>query len=156
MASQTELKALTMLRSIQLTHDMETRHLRKLASMAQEVQFEKDELIYRRGDRGRAVYLIQEGEVVIEMIAAGHGRIVLNTLQAGQFFGWSSLFPFERKMAWTRATKPTQALAFDAGQLLQACRTDHGFEYALTRRAGRDLTERITAARRQLSGSEVV
>lgn len=156
MAWQTELKALTMLRSIQLTHDMETRHLRKLASMAQEVHFEKDEFIYRRGERGRAVYLIQEGEVVIEMMSTGQGRIVLNTLQPGQFFGWSSLFPFERKMAWTRATKPTQTLAFDAGQILQACRADHGFEYALTRRAGRDLTERIAAVRRQLSGSEAL
>ncbi|MCB0208228.1 MAG: cyclic nucleotide-binding domain-containing protein [Anaerolineae bacterium] len=147
MASKTELKALTMLRSIELTRDMETKHLRKLASIAQETAFGGNEVIYRQGDKGKGLYLIQEGEIVIEMDIPGQPRVALNRLGSGQFFGWSSLFPIERKMAWTRAVQPTYALLFDARALQDACRLDHTLEFTIVRRAGRDMVERIKATR---------
>lgn len=151
MASKTELRALTMLRSIELTRDMETRHLRKLASIAQEVAFHEGEIIYRQGDKGKAVYLIQEGEVAIEMDIPGQDQVVMNYLGPGDFFGWSSLFPLEHKMAWTRAFQSTRALMFDADSLRDACRLDHTLEYAIVRRAGRDMVNRIKATRHYLS-----
>ena len=67
MTSQFELKVLTLLRSVDLMRDIETDKLKKLAAIAREVVFEPDQVIYRRGDTGQAVYLIEEGEVVIEM-----------------------------------------------------------------------------------------
>lgn len=150
MASKTELKALTMLRSIELTRDMETRHLRKLAAIAREVTFDPNNIIYRQGDKGSGLYLIQEGEIVIEMDVAGDEYIILNRLGPGDFFGWSSLFPLERKMARTRVIRPTYALLFDARSLLDACRLDHTLEFAIVRRAGRDMVQRIKTTRYQL------
>jgi CRP-like cAMP-binding protein len=150
MTSKTELKALTMLRSAELTHDMETKHLTEMAAIATEVKFEENEIIYRKGSRGQALYLIEEGEIVIETDVPGQGQIVMNRLGPGQFFGWSSLFPSERKMAWTRATKPTWVIAFNANRLQAACRADHELEYAIVRRAGRDMANRIRATRQQL------
>jgi CRP-like cAMP-binding protein len=82
MTYKVELKALAMLRSAELTRDMETRHLRKLASMASEVEFSAGELIYQKGDMGRAVYLIEEGEVVVELAMPGQGRMTINTFGA--------------------------------------------------------------------------
>jgi CRP-like cAMP-binding protein len=150
MTSEIELKALTMLRSVELTHNMETEHLRKLASMASEVEFSEGEIIYHQGDTGRAVYLIEEGEVVVDIAVPGQGQVTINTFGPGQFFGWSSLFPSERKMAWTRALKPTRAIAINASQVRVACRADHGLEYAIIRRAARDMIDRIKACRQQL------
>lgn len=46
MTSQTELKALTMLRAVSLTCDLEIKHLKKLAAMAREVEFAAGEIIY--------------------------------------------------------------------------------------------------------------
>jgi CRP-like cAMP-binding protein len=151
MTSKVELKALTLLRSVKLTGDMETEHLRKLAAMAKEVEFSEGEIIYRRGDRGQALYLIQAGEVIIETDVPGQDPVTLNILGPGQFFGWSSLFPPEHKMAVTRAVKSTRAMAIDANQLRSAWRADHGFEYAIVRRAGRDMAARIKAIRQQLA-----
>ncbi|MCB0166893.1 MAG: cyclic nucleotide-binding domain-containing protein [Anaerolineae bacterium] len=151
MASKTELKALTMLRSIELTRDMETRHLRKLAAIAQEITFHEGEFIYRQGDKGKGLYLLQEGEVVIEMEVPGQNQVVMNYLGPGDFFGWSSLFPLEHKMAWTRALQSTRALMFEADSLRDACRLDHTLEYAIVRRAGRDMVNRIKATRHYLS-----
>lgn len=152
MTSKLELKVLTLLRSVELTRGMDTDQLKKMASMAREVEFEAGKLIYKRGDAGQAVYLIEEGEVVIEMDVPGHGLMVMNTLGPGNFFGWSSLFPSERKMAYTRATKQTRAIAFDAHILREACKSDHDFEYAIVRRAAESTASRIKANRMQLMG----
>jgi CRP-like cAMP-binding protein len=153
MTYKVEFKALEMLRSVELTRDMETKHLKKLASMANEVEFSAGEVIYQKGDMGRAVYLIEEGQVVVEMTVPGQDQVIINTFGRGQFFGWSSLFPSERKMAWTRAATPTQAIAINANRLKAACQFDHNLEYAIVRRAARAMADRILAIRRQLAGT---
>ena len=151
MTSKLELKVLTLLRSMELTQGMETAHLKKLASMAREVEFEAGKLIYRRGDAGQAVYLIVDGEVVIEMDVPGYGLTVMNTLKAGDFFGWSSLFPSERKMAYTRAITHTRVIAFNAVQLHEAFHSNYDLEYAVVRRAANSTANRIRANRQQLA-----
>jgi len=151
MTSKIELNALSMLRSAELTHDMETKHLTAMAGIAVEMEFAQDTIIYEKGSRGQALYLIEVGEVVIETEVPGQGRIVMNRLGPGQFFGWSSLFPLERKMGWTRAAKPTRVIAFNANRLQSLWRANHELEYAIIRRAGRDMANRIKATRQQLA-----
>lgn len=151
MTSKFELKVLTALRASELMHGMQANHLKKMAAIATELTFDADKVIYQKGAAGQAVYLIQSGQVVIETNVPGQGQIVMNTLGPGQFFGWSSLFPAERKMAWTRAIKPTRVFAFNAAKLHDAFQADHTFEYALVRRAGQAMIERIKATRNQLT-----
>jgi CRP-like cAMP-binding protein len=134
---------------------METKHLQKLASMASETRFSEGEIIYQKGDMGRAVYLIEEGQVIVEVEVPGQGQVTINTFGPGQFFGWSSLFPTESKMAWTRAVKPTRAIAINASRLKAACQFDHNLEYAIVRRAARAMTDRILANRQQLVNAVV-
>jgi CRP-like cAMP-binding protein len=98
---------------------------------------------------GQAVYLIEEGQVAVEITVPGQGQVTINTFGPGQFFGWSSLFPSERKMAWTRAATPTRAIAINANRLKAACQFDHNLEYAIVRRATRAMVDRIVAVRRQ-------
>jgi CRP-like cAMP-binding protein len=151
MTSKFELRVLTQLRAAELMKGMESDHLKKMATMATEVEFAKDEIIYQKGVAGKAIYLIVSGQVVIETNVPNQGQIVMNTLEPGQFFGWSALFPAERKMAWTRALTPTRVFAFDAAQLRNAFQADHNLEYAIVRRAGRAMTDRIRATRQQLT-----
>jgi CRP-like cAMP-binding protein len=150
MTSKTELKALTALRAAPLTHALATKYLTKMAAIASEVAFEAGEMIYEKGSTGQALYLIRTGEVVIEIDVPGQGRVPINWLGPGQFFGWSSLFPLERKMGWTRAVKPTQAIVFNASRLRAAWQADQGLEYTIIRCAGQDMADRIRAARQQL------
>jgi hypothetical protein len=62
MTSQVELKALTSLRSAPLTADMDSRHLKKLASLAREKTFPTGAILDRKGELGNALYLIEAGE----------------------------------------------------------------------------------------------
>lgn len=151
MTSKTELKALTLLRAASLTADMETKHLKKLASLAREAHFATNEIIYRKGDLGRALYLIEEGEVVIETEVLEQGYVPTDRLGPGQFFGWSSLFPPARKLGQTRVVKPTRALSFYAEGVRLAMQADHALEYGLVRRAGQTMIDRIKTIRQQLA-----
>jgi CRP-like cAMP-binding protein len=130
---------------------METKHLKKLASLAREVELAPNEIVYRKGDLGRALYLIEEGEVAIEAEVAGQGYVPTDRLGPGEFFGWSSLFPPARKMGQTRVLKPTRVMTFYAEGVRIAMQADHNLEYALVRRAGQAMIDRIKVMRQQLA-----
>jgi len=142
-------EALRIIQSAELTCDMEMKHLHKLASMACEMEFPEDKIIYHKGDMGQALYLIEEGQVAVEMDVPDLGQVTINTFGPGQIFGWSSLFPSERKMGWTRTTKPTRVLAINASKLRAAFQFDHNLEYAVVRRAARAMVDRVKDSRQQ-------
>ena len=146
-----ELRMLTWLRSIELFHDLEAPHLHKLVSIAREKKFPAGEIIYREGEIGRAIYLIQEGEVAIEMDVAGHGSVTIFTVRPDHLFGWSSLFPGRRKKARARVVQPTQAIVINATQLRDLFHTDPKFEYAITGLIAEIVADRMQATRLELA-----
>jgi CRP-like cAMP-binding protein len=153
MITQQELKVLTRLRSLEQTRDLETSHLKKLASMASQVEFAKDELIYRQGVETRAIYIIEEGEIVIEMETPNSGVIVVNRIGPGGWFGLSSLFSVEERGNKTAKAKvPTRAIAIDAEKLQHALKTDQAFDGAVIRFANKIMIDRIRETREQLIG----
>jgi len=150
--AQRDLRILTQLRSSALMEGVDTKYLKKMVAIATEVEFPADTIIYRRGDAGQAIYLVEEGSVNIEMEAseAGEERMTMITVKPGQFFGWSALFPSERKQAWTRTMTPVKAIAFDAAKLRATCKNDQQLEYVLVRRAIKSTSYRMEAIRRQV------
>ena len=150
MTTKAQARALSQLRANPLFCTMESKHLKKLAAIAVEAEFSKDEVIYERGHMGQALYLIEEGEVSIATDIPGEESIVLHTLGPGQIFGWSSLFPQERKLFITRATKPSRVLVMNAEQIRHAWQADTSLEYALVRRGSEAMSNRLMMLRQQL------
>ncbi len=150
MTQQTEFRTLQLLRTNLMTRDMKTEHLKRMATAASEVEFVTDEIIYNPGEVGRAVYIVTTGEVVIEMDAAGQGLVNVLTIGPGELFGWSSLFPTERKNARARATRPTKAIALDAEILRNEWQKDHTLEHAIIQRTAQIMVERIKLTRQRL------
>jgi SulP family sulfate permease len=151
MTTKPQLRALSQLRANPLLHTMDSRHLKKLAAVAVEAEFGKNEIIYQRGQSGQALYLIEEGEVTIATDTPDQESVVLHTLGPGQLFGWSALFPQERKMFITRATRPTRVLLMPAEQIRAAWQADTSLEYALVRRGGEAMANRLMMIRQQLA-----
>ena len=150
--AQRDLRILTLLRSSALMEGVDTKYLKKMVAVATEVEFPADTIIYRRGDAGQAIYLVEEGTVNVEMAVSGHEdeRLTIVTIKPGQFFGWSALFPSERKQAWTHTVTRLKAIAFNAAKLREACKADQQFEYVLVRRAIKSTSYRMEAIRRQV------
>jgi CRP-like cAMP-binding protein len=133
---------------------MKTSHLRKLAALATEITFDQDQIIYREGDLGEAIYFIEEGEVVIEMGLLGVSSLVkMYSVGPGQLFGWSALFPPRRKQARARAVVLTRAIAIDAANLRETMLADQGLENMLIQQVNEVIADRLAMTRQQLANS---
>ena len=137
------------LRSHAFVAGFEPTHLDRLAAMAQEVRFDRDEVIFREGDEWPRFYLIVSGMVAVEMAAPDH-TIRVQTLFAGDELGWSALLTGRGKYFQARTLERVEALAFDGDRLLAACREDAAFGFAFIYRLLAVVAERLQATRLQV------
>jgi len=124
-------------------------HIEKLAAMASNVRFAKNELIFREGDSSSFFYLLLSGTATLEITAAGR-TLRIATLAGGEELGWSSLTPEHTKQFCARTLEEVQALAFDGARLLHACEEDCAFGFALSRALLKVVAGRLHATRIQL------
>lgn len=126
------------------------QHLERLAKLANEVRFARDQIIFREGAQHGYFYLLVEGSVVLEIIAGGHS-VLLQTLHPGDAMGWSSLVDSSSGAHFeARALSPVRALAFDGPRLREACEADPAFGYRMMKSLLALITERLDASRIQL------
>ncbi|MFO1312894.1 MAG: Crp/Fnr family transcriptional regulator [Burkholderiales bacterium] len=129
--------------------EFEPRHIERLASLARDVRFERDQVIFREGDDCSEFYLICSGLVSLELVAPGHVFRV-QTLFAGDELGWSAVLMGSGKQFQARVLERVDALAFEASELLASCREDTAFGFALMQRLLAVVAERLQATRVQL------
>jgi CRP-like cAMP-binding protein len=140
---------LAVLKQHPFVEEFQPEHIDRLRSLAREVAFERDQVIFREGDDTHDFYLIVSGRISLEMQEPDH-VLRVHTLGAGDELGWSSILMGRGKYFQARALEPVQALAFDGGQLLEACRADKAFGFAFMYRMLGVVSERLQATRLQL------
>ena len=140
---------LNMLRHHPFVAEFEPKHLETLASLAKEIRFERDQILFREGDDASEFYLIVNGLVALEIAAPGH-TFRVQTLFAGDELGWSALLMGRGKHFQARTLERVDALAFEGSELLAACSEDTLFGYTLMRRLLAVVAERLQATRLQL------
>jgi len=140
---------------IETTKDQEVlkafapQHLERLAALANEVRFHRDQVIFREGDRRGLFYLILDGSVVLEIITARH-PVLLQTLHAGDAMGWSALIDSGGAHFEARALTSARALAFEGVKLRETCEADPAFGYRMMKALLTLVTERLDVTRMQL------
>lgn len=87
-----------------------------LSARVEELTYEAGTVIFRQGDEGTSLYVIEEGSVEISH-GEGKGRIVLATLFSGQYFGELSLFDGAPRSATATAVKKTGVIRLDRDDL---------------------------------------
>jgi len=138
-----------MLQRHPFVEDFEAAHVDKLATMAVRARFERDQVIFREGEEYADFYLIASGLVALEIAAPDH-TFRVHTLAAGDELGWSALLMGRGKHFQARALERIDALAFDGGELLAACKHDTNFGFVFMHRLLGVVAERLQAARLQL------
>src|SRR5215471_15518258 len=128
--------------------EFEPRHIERLASLAKEVRFERDQILFREGDDASEFYLIVNGLVALEIAAPGQ-TFRVQTLFAGDELGWSAMLGSSGKQFQARALERVDALAFESSEILAACREDTAFGFAFMQRLSRLVAERLQATRVQ-------
>jgi CRP/FNR family transcriptional regulator, cyclic AMP receptor protein len=140
---------LAVLKQHPFVEEFQPQHLEKLSSLAKEVEFARDQVIFHEGDDTHEFYLVIAGRVALEIEAPGH-TLRVQTLSAGDEFGWSTILMGRGKHFQARALERVRTLSFDGPALLAACRDDKSFGYAFMYRMLGVVSERLQATRLQL------
>jgi len=115
-----------------------------VASLGKE--YKEGEVIFRQGDVGNCMFIIQAGEV--EAVAEADGNeLRLRTMGPNEFFGEMALFEKEVRTATIRATKPTRVLTIDKKNFLGGIHEDPSLAFRVVETMShriRDLTDRLS------------
>jgi CRP-like cAMP-binding protein len=126
------------------------RHRMLLASGTRPFKAAPGTLLAREGESANAFYLIQAGNVSLDLHIPGRGPASILTVGPGEIVGWSWLVPPHRWQFDCRAVDAVQGLAFDAEWLREKCDQDHELGYQLLKELVTVVSNRLAATRLQL------
>jgi CRP-like cAMP-binding protein len=122
----------------------------QLASVGHRIHFLAGSSIFAEGGPADRFWLIQEGQVRLDLHLPGAGTAVIETIGSGDVLGWSWLFPPYQWQFGATATEPTLALEFPAVELRRLCDADPALGYELMQRFIRVVVNRLQATRVRL------
>ena len=102
---------------IPLFSDFKKEELSRVMEKIQAKRFARGKAICREGDPGNSLYIISHGKVAISRQQAGKGKIMLNELKDGDFFGEFAYFANARRQATVEALEDTEVLEMSKDEL---------------------------------------
>mgnify|MGYP005852993763 CR=1 FL=1 len=132
------------------TQGMSESQLKKLASLAREVSFEEDEIVFRAGENSTHFCLLLSGSACVEIRKQYYG-ICVQTLGPGEAFGWSSLLDEHHTVFQVRARERCDAIFLDGQKLAEACQKDPKLGVDVFRRLARIVAKRVKATELRLA-----
>jgi CRP-like cAMP-binding protein len=113
------------------------------------LSFEPGDKLVREGKAAEACFLIDRGDVGLEMYVDRAESRTLQVVHAGEIVGWSWLLPPYLGVYDATAMTPVTAMRIDASLLRQAMERDREFGYELLVRVCRVAVSRLEATRRE-------
>jgi CRP-like cAMP-binding protein len=124
--------------------------LADLAALCTHVQVPAGQRLFEEGATADRFWLIDAGQVRLDAMVPGQGRVVIETLGRGDVVGLSWLKPPYQWRFGAVATQPMQAFEFDARAVRAACDADPALGYELTQRLSGLVVQRLQATRARL------
>jgi CRP-like cAMP-binding protein len=131
---------------------MTARQLELLAADSMLADFDVGKRILNEGGPANRFYLIMEGQVELELPVLDGEAVHIETLGAGDVFGWSWLFAPYHCHFDARVTAPTKTIFFYGTHLhvRDLCEENHDLGYELMKRVSEIVVKRLQATRREL------
>lgn len=108
-------------------------------------QYSDGDVIFRQGDTGDCMFVIQQGEVEVFVDSDGHD-LILRKMGPNDFFGEMALFEHETRTASARAVGPTHVLTIDKKNFLAGIHEDPSLAFRIVKTMShriRNLTDRL-------------
>ena len=118
-----QLTPLEVLRAHRFTQGLNESQLSALAALAKPVSFETDEIVLSDGQRSPDFYLLISGSVAVELCAPRF-TVCVQSLGAGDVFGWSALLTEHDTVFKVRSRERTAAMCLASSALQDLCRRD--------------------------------
>lgn len=92
--------------------------------------YAEGEVIFRQGESGSQMYVIQDGKVEVVLVKDGQ-ETILTVLGGGDFFGEMALFDNEVRSATVRALGKARVLSVDKRNLMRRVHEDPSLAYRI-------------------------
>jgi CRP/FNR family transcriptional regulator, cyclic AMP receptor protein len=125
-------------------------YLTFMAGASQRKRFKAGEVLFRQGEHADRFFLVQSGEITVEVPAIMGPALQLQKLSNGKLLGWSWLIAPYRWDFQARAITDAEVIEFDGAAILARCEADNAFGYELFKRFTGLMSERLLAARRKM------
>ncbi len=106
-----------LLSNIPLFESLTPEDLKSLARRLENIEYPEGEVIFRQGDEGAALFIIEDGAVEISY-GDGKGKVLLAHLFAGQYFGELSVFDKAPRSATATTTRRSRLVRLDRDDLV--------------------------------------
>ena len=110
---------------------LEPAYLERLASLSRHISLPAKSRLIDEEMPARCFWIVDAGQVALDALVPGAGRVVIEMLGRGDVVGLSWLVPPYQFRFGAVTTQPMQAFEFDAVQVRAACRDDPEFGYAV-------------------------
>lgn len=138
------------LRRHDFTENLSDAQVAKLASFASTQTFHADERVLKAGDRADRCYLIQEGQIAVEVYHPTRGGVPIQTVGEGKVLGWSWLVKPYRWAFDAMTYTFTRTIVLEGVRLREAMEADPEFGYPVLIQFMEVCAERISNSRLQM------
>ena len=123
---------------------MSMERINILANIAEEIEYEKEQYFHHEGEEIDKVYILVEGEVsLITSFPQQDKEVVINTLGAGDVFGWTSLLPPHTAGAGAKTVTNCNLVEFSVKDLRTKFEEDFQFGYLMMIKIAQIIRERL-------------
>jgi CRP-like cAMP-binding protein len=129
---------------------MDDQYIEFLADSAVETQIGAGGILFRQGAPADKFYLLQSGQVSIQVPALVGPVLEIQQLGESQLLGWSWLIPPYTWNFQARVEEDSTFLEFDGRAVLARCEEDPRFGFELLKRFAALMSERLDAARQKM------
>ncbi len=124
--------------------------LHKIASVSSVKEFKVKEIIFEQYDELTELYVLLQGSLSLGISLPKDKRIHLGTIEEGQLFSWSAIFPPYISTAWVMAVTPARVIAIDARKLNAEIEQDCDFGFKTMSKIAQTISHRLSDTRFQL------
>jgi CRP/FNR family transcriptional regulator, cyclic AMP receptor protein len=139
------------LKKIPVFEDLTKRELGAIERILHKREYRQDELIFREGEPGVGMYIIESGKV---RIVTETGKRTLAELAEGEFFGELALLDESPRSATAVAIQPSVILGFFQPDLFGLIERNPQLGVKIVLRLARSIGERLRRANEQLQKHE--
>lgn len=139
------------LRSVPLFASLDDKDARALRSLLTTRKLERGSLLFRQGDAGDAMYLVEEGRVRIFIIDEAGEEVTLAELAGGDFFGEMALVEGKPRAASARIIEDAQLAALAREDFLAFVRRNGDVALAMVAALSERLRRTDELLRRRVS-----
>lgn len=131
-------------------HGLPGRHVARLAGHARTVAVPDRHRLFEEGGTANRFWLIEAGQVALDVMIPGNGRVIIEFLSRGDVVGLSWLFPPFQWGFGAITTQPLQAFELDGPAIRAECGRDPAFGHDIAERFLRVTLHRLQTTRSRL------